>query len=105
MRYTRISCMPFRATFPASKVVQAEDSKDAVRQACLCLDRDLEEILAQVNALNVSDVLVDIRAVRLVALDDGPPWNPAWFPPHVALPSYVVLRSVSDVAEDPTRPS
>lgn len=92
MRYTRISCRPFRATFPASRVVQAEDAEDAVRQACLCIDRDLEEILSRVNAINVSEVLIEFSCVE-PARDETPAfWNPSWFPRDLTVPPYVIVR-------------
>ncbi|HNS99133.1 MAG TPA: hypothetical protein PKL73_19405 [Polyangiaceae bacterium] len=105
LRYTRISCMPYRATFPAAKVVQAQHADDAVRQACLCLDRDLEDILAQVNALNVSEVWVDILSVQLLKQAQDPVWNPWWFPTDQAIPSYIIVRSVGEAGlskESPT---
>lgn len=92
MRYTRISCMPFRATYPASRIVQAQDEEDAVRQACLCLDRDLEEILSRVNAINVSEVRVQISDVEGVRDGTDAYWNPQWFSRDVVIPPYVVVR-------------
>lgn len=92
MRYTRISCMPFEARFAASKVVQARDEEDAVRQACLCLDRDLEEILSRVNAINVSEVWVTFSEVTPVEDSGEAFWNPSWFSHEVQVPPYLVVR-------------
>jgi len=93
MRYTRISCMPMRATMDLDRVVLAKDQDDAVRQACLCLDRDLEELLWAVNSMNVSEVIVEVRSVDTSADGDGEaPWNPDPFPPEVAVPPYVIIQ-------------
>lgn len=92
MRYTRISCRPFRATFPASRIVQAEDPDDAVRQACLCIDRDLEEILSRVNAINVSEVLVEFSSVEPAQEPESTFWNPSWFPRDLTVPPYVIVQ-------------
>lgn len=92
MRYTRISCMPFKAKFPASKLVQALDEQDAVRQACLCLDRDLEDVLAGVNAINVSEVRVEFSRVELVRGTGAEYWNPEWFEGGIPIPEHVIVR-------------
>ena len=93
MRYTRISCMPMRATMDLDRVVSAEDQDDAVRQACLCLDRDLEELLWAVNSMNVSEVIVEVRSVEPAAEGDREaPWNPDPFPAEVTVPPYVILQ-------------
>ncbi len=92
MRYTRISCMPYRALLGLSKLVQAEDEEDALRQAALCLDRDLEEIFAQVSAINVSSVRLEVHGLQPEPSTDGEAlWNPTAFarqqqvPPHIEL--------------------
>lgn len=90
MRYTRISCLPFRASMDLDRVVLASSDDDAVRQACLCLDRDLEELLAWVSSINVSEVRVEVRGVG-PAPPDRRPWNPKPFPPEVEVPPWVVL--------------
>ena len=92
MRYTRISCMPFRATYPATRVVQARDEEDVVRQACLCLDRDLEQILARVNAINVSEVRVEVSSIQPLAQGNEAFWNPKWFSADDTIPPYVIVR-------------
>ena len=94
MRYTRISCMPFRASMDFDRVVLGDDEEDAVRQACLCIDRDLEELLWAVNTINVSEVLVEVRGVEESgAAAREEPWNPEPFPPSVEIPPHVVLLS------------
>lgn len=90
MRYTRVSCMPFRATYETTRIVQAQSDQDAVRQACLCLDQELEEILSKVNAINVAEVLVDIKFVSPASERDF--WNAQWFPPDQQVPDYLVVR-------------
>jgi len=92
MRYTRISCMPFRARYPASHTVQAEDEEDAVRQACLCLDRDLEEILSSVSAIHVSEIWVEFSRVERVAAPRRALWNPCWFARDLLVPPHIVVR-------------
>jgi len=94
LRYTRFSCAPMRAKLPMSKTVLATDDSDALRQACLCVDRDLEEILAQINAINVSEVVVEVHRVEPSAAPPGEPWNGAGFDPSVIVPPYVLLRVV-----------
>ncbi len=93
MRYTRISCMPFRATHETTRIVQARSENDAVRQACLCLDRELEEILSKVNAINVAEVLVNIRSVEPAPRGNKVPefWNPRWYPSDQLIPDYLVV--------------
>lgn len=93
LRYTRISCMPFRASIDFDKTVQAKDSTDAVRQACLCLDRDLEDILSRVNAINVSEMIVEVKALREVSASTDPTlWNPKPFGPQLQVPPHLVVR-------------
>lgn len=98
MRYTRISCMPFRATYETDRIVQAQSEHDAVRQACLCLDRELEQVLSKVNAINVAEVLVDIRSVEPAPESDRESefWNPRWFPSDQRVPDYLVVTWESD---------
>lgn len=96
LRYTRISCMPYRAKLDIDRVLRAADAEDALRQAGLCLDRDLEDIFADINTINVSNVLIDVRTVR--ELDhagdtDGPElWNPTPFDPELRVPRYIIVR-------------
>jgi hypothetical protein len=92
MRYTRISCMPFRAVLGIAKLVQAHDEADALRQAVHCLDRDLEELLAQVNAINLSHVRLEVHSVEPEPAADGDPlWNPTVFPKLLALPPHIAV--------------
>ena len=92
MRYTRISCMPFRAVLGIAKLVQAQDEADALRQVALCLDRDLEEILAQVNAMNVSYVRLEVHGLREEPATDGEAlWNPTAFPQELPVPPHIEL--------------
>ncbi len=92
MRYTRISCMPFRAVLGLAKLIQADDEADALHQAVHCLDRDLEDLLAQVNAANVSYVRLEVHRLEREPTTDGERlWNPTTFatqlpaPPHIGL--------------------
>lgn len=93
LRYTRISCMPFRAKLDLDRLVQAEDRDDALRQACLCIDRELDEILASVNAINVTEVWVEPQD-----LEERPPtpgldlWNDPAFALDRPIPQYIVLK-------------
>jgi hypothetical protein len=82
--------MPMRAKLPMSRCVLAIDADDAIRQACLCVDRDLEEVLANVNAINVSEVIVEVHRVEPTAQADTAPWNHALFPAEVAVPSHIL---------------
>ncbi len=92
LRYTRISCMPFRATIELSRVVEAENQADALRQACLCVDRDLEEMLASVNTINLNKVHVEVQTVKELHGSEGQDiWNPAQFEPQVEVPRYIVI--------------
>jgi hypothetical protein len=93
MRYTRVSCLPFRATMDLDRLVQARDRDDALRQACLCLDRDLEELLSTVNAMNVTEVLVTVREVspELQGARDEELWNPEPFDTEILVPRHIVL--------------
>lgn len=93
MRYTRVSCMPFRARLEIDRPVQAADREDALRQACLCLDQELEEILARVNSFNITVV----RVVPGEIVERGPAqeqdvWNPEPFPPDIPIPRYLELE-------------
>ena len=97
LRFTRISCRPFGATKELSRIVRAGDRDDALRQACLCVDRDLEGILAFVNTINVSKIKVDVRAISALEADEQPPgdiWNPVPFDPEQQVPRYIVVRDV-----------
>ena len=92
MRYTRLSCMPFRAAVEFDRAVLAESREDAVRQACLCIDRDLEEILSRVSAINVSEVLVEVRDVTALGAASSPDlWNPEPFPADREVPRHILL--------------
>jgi hypothetical protein len=96
LRYTRVSCMPYRATLELSHVVSARDREDALRQGALCVDRDLEEILSKVNTLNVSDVIVEARAVQeLETLQESESttlWNLEPFGPELAIPRHIIMQ-------------
>ena len=94
LRYTRVSCMPMRAKLALSRCVQAVDSDDAIRQACLCVDRDLEELLAHVNTINVSEVIVEVHRVEPALQAESALWNESWFPPGAAVPAHILLRAV-----------
>ena len=66
-----------------------------LHQAALCLHRDLEGMLAQVNAIHVAEVRLELDSVEPVpALEPGRRlWNPTHFgsdckvPPHILLPA------------------
>ncbi len=93
LRFTRYSCAPWRASKSFDRFVQAADPPDAVRQACLCLDQELEQILAQINAINVSEVYVDISRVTPTERSaDEPLWNSSRFDPSLEIPQYIVVR-------------
>ena len=92
LRYTRISCRPFGARLELDKLVEAESEQDAVRQACLCLDADLEQVMGNVNAINVSEFPVDIVAVEPAVAGAGELWNPRPFPRGQAIPRHLVVR-------------
>ncbi len=84
--------MPFRASLDFSRWVQAKDESGALKQACLCIDRDLEEILAHVNTMNVSEVLVELRRIESAKTVDGELWNTAPFDENTVVPRYIVVR-------------
>lgn len=96
LRYTRISCMPYRATLDLDRFLIAENRADALHQAGLCLDRDLEEILANINTMNVADVLVDVRRVQQLTDREKPGeskiWNRNPFNEDLPLPRHIVIR-------------
>lgn len=92
LRYTRVSCQPLRATVPFDRVVLARDGEDALRQACLCLDRDLEELLSAVNAMNLSAVHVEHESIEPAPPDlASEPWNADPYPEDVEVPPHVVV--------------
>lgn len=92
MRYTRISCMPLRATMEFDEIVQAKSAEDAPMQAAKCIDRDLEEILWAVSSMNVTEVILEFQSVTAATPDQaGDVWNPESFPDD-ELPRYVVLK-------------
>ncbi len=92
MRYTRISCMPFRATMDFDRVVNADDDDDARRQACLCIDRELDDILGYVNTQNVTGVRIETHEIReLRSMEGQQVWNPDPFPSEKAIPRYIEL--------------
>jgi len=93
LRYTQVSCMPFRASMDFERQVQAVDEEDALRQACLCLDRDLEQVLSQVNAINVSEVIVEVRSINETAASTGDAlWNPEPFEKQLEVPPHIVVK-------------
>ena len=92
MRYTRWSCLPFGARLDLEEIVQAESREEALRQAALCLHRDLEELLSRINAINVSEVYLEIDELRPVATaPKRVPWNPQPFAPDVEVPPHVKI--------------
>ena len=95
LRYTRISCRPFGARLELDRLVGAESEQDAIRQACLCLDAELEHVLAGINAINVSEFPVDILAVEIVAGDAGVLWNPSPHPVEKAIPPHLIVRQAA----------
>ena len=100
LRYTLISCKPMGAKLEFDRIIQAADRNEAALQACLCLDRDLEEIMARVNAINVSEVMVDIKNIEETNRGDEPLWNPFPFseqkvPPHIIVRRAPVDRGMS----------
>jgi hypothetical protein len=92
LRYTRISCMPFQAILELDRLVQGMDRDDALRQACLCVDRELDEILARVNTQNVTEIWIEPRQIVEAAPPADDLWNPDPFPPEQSLPRYIVLK-------------
>lgn len=93
LRYTRVSCSPMGASLPIARTVQAADPDDALHQACLCLDRDLEQLLARVNTINVSEVIAELRTLRPVDASPGEGlWNPAPFAPEIPIPRHIQVR-------------
>ncbi len=93
MRYTRISCRPFEARYLVTEVVQARDEQDAQRQACLCLDRDLEEILSRVNSINVSELMIEFTCVQKIeARKNEAYWNTEWSDENQPVPPYFIIR-------------
>lgn len=92
MRYTRWSCQPLGASMAFDEIVQAVDAEDAVRQACLCLDRDLEKLLGSVSAANVSEVHVAVEALEELFGSAAQVWNPAAFPERKRAPAHIVLH-------------
>lgn len=93
LRYTRISCMPFRASLEFGRYIQATDKSDALRQSCLCVDRDLEDILARVNTMNVTKVVVEPRNIRRInGQSPEPIWNHEPFDHNIKIPRYIVLN-------------
>jgi hypothetical protein len=75
------------------RVVQARDEVDAQRQACLCLAEELEDILAAVNAMNVSEVRVDFEEIQPTEPENPTLWNPVPFPPERTVPRHIVART------------
>ena len=92
LRYTRISCRPFGARLELDRLVEAESEQDAIRQACLCLDAELEQVLAGINAINVSEFPVDILAIEPAAREAGELWNPHPHPADKAIPPHLIVR-------------
>ena len=93
IHYTRISCRPYGASLEYDRLVQAQDREDAQRQACLCVERELEVILAQVNTANVSEVLVDLRDIQPTQHQGQPLWNESPFPRDQRVPRHLVVRA------------
>jgi len=93
MRYTRWSCLPLGARLALERVILATDREQALFQAALCLHRDLEELLAQVNTINVSEVYLEVDALRPLEEKghQAAVWNPQPFtagdkvPPHIKI--------------------
>jgi len=96
LRYTRVSCLPFGAVMALDRVVRANDEVDAQRQACLCLAEELEDILAAVNAMNVSEVRVDFAEIQPTEPDNPTLWNPVPFPPELTVPRHIVQGAALD---------
>lgn len=92
VQYTRWSCRPFAARLPITECVQATDRADASRQVGLCIHRDLEQILDQVNAINVAEVRIETQRLEEVAAEGaGVLWNPTRFPDEVRLPRHIEM--------------
>jgi hypothetical protein len=76
-----------------NETVRAQDEEDALRQACLCLDRDLEEILSQINAINVSEVIVEVETIEEVKASTVKNlWNPELFSTQLEVPPHIVVK-------------
>lgn len=71
--------------------VRALDSHDALHQACHCVDRDLEEILARINTINVSEVIVEFGRIETVR-DGDDLWNPEPFDRGLRVPPHIIVQ-------------
>lgn len=84
--------MPFRATKFFDRFLSGQDTEDALRQACLCIDRELDEILAFVNTQNVTGVRIAAHeVVEVPTAEDREIWNPDPFPQTTRVPRYIEL--------------
>jgi len=92
LRYTRMSCRPYGARMELDRLVLADSEQDAVRQACLCLDADLERLMSEINAINVSAFPVDILLVEQVGSGAGRTWNETPFPASRCVPPHLQVR-------------
>jgi len=92
LRYTRMSCRPYGARMELDRLVLAESEQDAVRQACLCLDMELERLMSEINAINVSAFPVDILLVEQVGSGAGRTWNETPFPAGQHVPAHLQVR-------------
>lgn len=95
LRYTRYSCSPFAAQYRFRKVVQAFDEKDAERQLVLSLYENLDELLSNINAINVSEIRLHIDYVIPHTGERDRVSNPSHFPSDVPIPRYFVLEKRS----------
>lgn len=92
LRFTRISCRPLGARAEFDRYVEAQSEHDAMRQACLCLDAELEGIIADVNTINVAELLVDVLTVELSRGAGGVLWNASPYPATRQVPGYLTVR-------------
>jgi hypothetical protein len=95
VKYTRYSCSPFASEYRFRKVVQAFDEKDAERQLALSLYENLDELLSNINAINVSEIRLRIDYVIPHTGERDRVSNPSHFPSGVPIPRYFVLENRS----------
>lgn len=93
LRYTRTSCRPMQARERIDRLVTATDETDALRQLALVVDGELERIVSSVNAVNVSEFVLEVHTLSEVkGVEALEVCNPRPFPSATVIPPHIIVR-------------